>query len=147
MVSFEYSNDNEKINISSCDSFGYETNIKQPVISIEISEGSLQQLSILQIEETGNSYKTRHVHKHLSFQLEQHQEEVFIYGFIDPIVDYLDSLSSTDAKSFFSNEGWFYCIFKLHFYMPWVPSFVRSRSIVSPVYQLLVWIHWKNDLT
>jgi len=42
MVSFKYSNDNEKINISACESFGYETNIKQLVINIEISEGSSQ---------------------------------------------------------------------------------------------------------
>jgi hypothetical protein len=42
MVSFEYSNDNEQIDISACDNFGSATNIKLPMISIEISEGSSQ---------------------------------------------------------------------------------------------------------
>jgi hypothetical protein len=135
------------IDISTCDSFGSATNIKQPMISIDISEGISQQLSVLQIEDIGNSYKTRHVQKHFSFQLEQHQEEVFLYGFIDPIFYYLDSLNNTDVKSFLSNEGWFCCLFKLHFYMPWVPSFVRSRSIILLVNQFLVWLHWKHDFT
>jgi hypothetical protein len=44
MVSFEYSNGNENIDISSCYSCGSATHIKKPMINIEISEGNSQQL-------------------------------------------------------------------------------------------------------
>jgi hypothetical protein len=117
------------------------------MINIEISEGSPQQPSVLQIEDIGNSHKTGHVQKQFNFQLERYQEEVLLYGFHDPIVDYLEFLSSTDVKSFLSSECWFWYLFKLHLCMPWVPSFVRSRSKVSPVNQFLVWLHWKHDFT
>jgi len=79
-------------------------------------------------------------------QLEQHGE-VFLYCFHDPIVDYLESLSSSDVKSFFLSECWFCCLFELHFCMPCIPPFIRSRSRILPINQFLVWIHWKHEFT
>lgn len=125
----------------------HEDHLSFSEMELENSKGSQQQFSILHIEEIGSNYKTRHVQKKFSFQLEQQQEEVFLYDFFDPIVDYLESLSSTNVKLFLSNESWFCCLSKLHFCMPWILLFFRSRSRILPVSPIFSWLHWKHDLT
>jgi hypothetical protein len=110
------------------------------------SEISPQSCSDLQIAEGGNHYQKEDMQRPFDLQLKQ-QEEVFLYNFIDPFVDYLESLSSTRGKLFLLNEGWFCCPFGLHFCKIWVPAFIISRSEVSPVSQIFVWLHWKHDFT
>ena len=51
IVPSENSKDNEQIDISSCDSFGSATNIKQPTFNIEIIEGNQQQHFSFQLEQ------------------------------------------------------------------------------------------------
>ena len=110
----------------------------------QISEGSPHQLSVLQTDVIGNSYNTGQ--KQFNPQ-QEHQEEAFLYGFHDPIADYLESLKSIEVKLFLSNECWFHCLSKMHFCMPWVVSFVRFGSRVSSVNQFFAWLHWKHDFT
>ena len=71
-------------------------------------KGSDQKLSLhfplTKVEQSTFNIKTNednHQQKHLS-QLEQHQEEVFPCKFDDPIVDYLELMSSIDIKIFLS---------------------------------------------
>jgi hypothetical protein len=87
-------------------------------MELENSEGSQQQFSVLHMEEIGNSYKTKYVQKQFIFQLDQQKEEVFLYSLNDPIVDYLESLSSIDVKKNLIDEGWLCCPFELHFCIP-----------------------------
>jgi hypothetical protein len=54
------------------------TEVEQSTVNYEISESNQQQ--------------------HLSLQLKQQQEEAFLYYFIDPIADFLESLSSIKRK-------------------------------------------------
>jgi hypothetical protein len=103
----------------------HEDHIYFREMEIENNKGSQQKISVLHIEEICNNYKTRHVQKKFSFQLEQQQEEIFIYDFFDPIVDYIESLRNTNIKLFLSNEGWLCFLFKLHFSMPWILLFFR----------------------
>jgi hypothetical protein len=109
-------------------------------------KSALQSCSDLQIAEGGSHYQKEDMQRPFDLQLKQ-QEEVFLYSFIDPFADYLESLSSTNGKLFLLNEGWFCCPFGLHFCKFWVPSFIISRSKVSPVSQIFVWLHWKHDFT
>jgi len=110
----------------------HEDQLSFSQISLEIIEVSPQQLLVLQTDETGSSHETGHIQKQFNLQLEQ-QEEVFIYYFHDPMVDYLESLSSAHVKPLFFSGCWFSCLFELHFSMPWIPSFFLSRSRVSLV--------------
>ena len=118
-------------------------NIKQPMISKEIS---LQPCSYLQVAESGNHYEEEDMQGYFDLHLEQ-QQEVFLYSFIDPFVDYMESLSNSTLRLFFSNECWLFCSFEMHFGIPWAPLFIFSRSEVSLVSQTFVWIHWKHDFT
>jgi hypothetical protein len=77
------------------------------------------------------------------FQLEQQQREVFIWGFIDPIVDYLEFMSNIKVKIFLSDDDWFCHLFKLYFYMLWFPLFFGFRSRRLPVNQFISWLHWR----
>jgi len=95
------------------------------------SEDSPQSCSNVQIAESGSHY----------------EEEVSIYSLHDPFADYLEPVSSTDVNLFLSNEGWFCCPFELHISITWVPAFIVSRSRVSSVNQILVWLHRKHVFT
>jgi hypothetical protein len=52
-------------------------------------------------------------------QLEQQSKEVLFYDFEDPIVDFLDSISSIDVKIFMSEEDYLHHPLKPLFYMIW----------------------------
>jgi hypothetical protein len=104
----------------------FPTDVKQPTFNIEINKGSQQQ--------------------HFS-HLGQQQEEVFLGGFYDPIVDYLEIMSSLNIKIFLSGEGQFCHLFKLHFCLLWFLIFLGSRSSMMSVNQFLTWLHWKHDFT
>jgi hypothetical protein len=123
---------------------GSADNIKQHMISNEISP---QPCSDLKVAESGSFHGKENMSRIFDLQLEQYQAEVFPYGFHDPFSDYMESLSSSNVKLFLSNKGWFCCPFELHFCMSWVLSFIFSRSRISLVNQLLVWLHWKHDFT
>jgi hypothetical protein len=107
---------------------GSTDNNKQPMMSSEISQ---QPYSDFQVAENDNHY----------------HEEVFIYSFIDPFADYLESLSSSNVNFFMSKEGWSCCPFELHISILWFSTFIVFRSRDLPTSQILVWLHWKHDFT
>jgi hypothetical protein len=102
------------------------TEIKQSVFNIEICEGKEQQRF---------------------FQLEQQHKEVFLYGFNDPIANYLESMDNIDVKIFLSDESWLYHLFKPLFCWLCIPLFFGSRSRTGSVNQFLTWLHWKHEFT
>ena len=116
-------------------------NIKQPMISKEIS---LQPCSDLQVAESGNHYEEEDMQRSSDLQLRQHQE-VFLYRFIDPFVDYMESLSNSNVRLSLSNEGCLFCSFETHFGIPLAPLIIISRSEVRPVSQIFLWHQWKHD--
>jgi hypothetical protein len=110
------------------------------------SEISLQSCSDLQIVEGGSHYQKEDMQRPFDLQLKQ-QEEVFLCGFHDPFVDYMEFSSTSNDKLFFLSEGWLCFTFPFHFDMLWVSLFVRTRSRVSPIRKILVWLHWKHVFT
>jgi hypothetical protein len=103
------------------------TKVEQSTFSIEIREGSQQQ--------------------HFSLQSEQKLEEVFLYYFIDPIADFLESLSSIKIKIFLSDEDWFYHFFRTHLCWLRILLFLGSRSRILSANKFLTWLHWKHEFT
>ena len=110
-------------------------NIEQPYLQFN-----------LQVAKSGSNYKEEDIHRYFDLQL-KHQQEVFIYSFIDLFVDYMESLSSLNVRLFLSNEGWLFPSFEMNFDIPWAPLFIISRLEVLPVSQIFVWLHWKHDFT
>ena len=134
IIHFENLKNDEKIDISEGDNFRSTANTKgslefldlqtKVVCSIyeeegEEKKGSDQKLSmhfsstkvvqstfIIEIKEDSQH--------HFCLQSEQKLEEVFLYYFIDPIADFLESLSSIKIKIFLSYEGFFYHFFRTH---------------------------------
>ena len=84
--------------------------------------------------------------RYSDIQMKQKQE-VFLYSFIDLFVDYMVSLSSSNVILYLLNEGWIFCSFEMHFGIPWSRLFIISISKVSPVSEILVWIHWNHYFT
>ena len=103
---------------------GFAENIKQPMISKKIN---LQPCLDLQVAESGSHYEEEDIQRYFDFQLEQ-QQEVFLYSFIDPFVDYMESLSNSNVRFFLSNKGWLFPSFEINFDIPWAPLFIISRS-------------------
>ena len=122
---------------------GFAENIKQPMISKKMN---LQSCLDLQVAEIRSHYEEEDIQRYFDLQLKQ-QQEVFLYSFIDPFVDYMESLSSSNVRFFFSNEGWLFSSFEMNFDIPWAPLFIISRSEVLPISQIFVWLHWKHDFT
>jgi hypothetical protein len=122
---------------------GSADNNKQSIINSEVS---LQLCSDLQAVVGGSHDQHEDMQKSSDVQLKQ-QEEVFLFSFIDLFADYLGSLSSLDVRTLLSNEGWLFCSFELHINNLWVPAFIIVVSRISPANQMLVWFHWKHDLT
>ena len=96
----------------------------------------------LQVAESGSHYEEKDIQRYFDLQ-----QEVFPYSFIDPFVDYIDSLSSSNVRLFLSNGGWIFRSFEMNFDIPWDPLCIISRSEVLPVSQIFVWLHWKHDFT
>ena len=88
-------------------------NIKQPMISKKIN---LQPCLDLQVAESGSHYEEEDIQRYFYLQ-----QEVFPYSFIDPFVDYMDSLRSSNLKWFLSNGGWIFPSFEMNFHIPWSP--------------------------
>ena len=107
---------------------------------------NLQPCLDLQVAESGSHYEEEDIQRYFDLQLKQ-QQEVFLYSFIDPFVDYMESLSSSNVRLFLSNEGWLFSSFEMNFDIPWAPLFIISRSEVLPISQIFVWLHWKHDFT
>jgi hypothetical protein len=84
---------------------------------------------------------------HFNFQLKQQHIEVFLYGFNDPIANYLESMSNICVKLFLSDESWLYHLFKALFCWLCIPLFFGSRSRTGSVNQFLTWLHWKHEFT
>ena len=118
---------------------GFAENIKQPMISKKIK---LQPCLDLQVAESGNHYEEEDIQRYFDLQ-----QEVFPYSFIDPFVDYMESLSSSNVKLFLSKGGWSFPSFAMNFDIPWVPLSIICKSEVLPVSQIFVWLHWKHDFT
>ena len=96
----------------------------------------------LQVAESGSHYEEEDIHKYFYLQ-----HKVFPYSFIDPFVDYMESLSSSDVRLFLSKGGWIFPSFEMNFDIPWVPLSIIYKSEVLPVSQIFVWLHWKHDFT
>jgi hypothetical protein len=82
---------------------------------------------------------------HFNFQLKQYHEEVFLCVFHDPFVDFLESMSNLNIKTFLSDEDCF--CHQLYFCMLHSLLFLGSKSRTSSVNQFLTWLHWKHDFT
>ena len=108
---------------------GSADNNKQSIMRKEIS---LQPCSNLQTAESDSHSQEEDMQRFSDLQLKQ-QQQVFVFSFIDPFVDYLESLSSADVKLFWLTEDWLCCFFKLHPCIPWFSSFIRYRSEISQI--------------
>ena len=86
----------------------------------------------MQVAESGSHYKEEDIQRYFDLQLKQ-QQEVFLYRLIDPFVDYMESLSSSNVILFLSNEGWLFSSFEMDFGIPWDSLFIISILEVSPV--------------
>ena len=100
----------------------------------------------MQVAESGSHYEEEDIQRYFYLQLKQ-QQEVFLYSFIDPFVDYMESLSSSNVRLFLSNGGGLFLSFEMNFDIPWSPLLIISKSEVLPVSQIFVWLHWKQDFT
>ena len=94
----------------------------------------------MQVAESGSHYEEEDIQRYFDLQ-----QKVFPYSFIDPFVDYMESLSSSNVRLFLTNEGWLFSSFERNFDIPWAPLFIISRLEVLPVSQIFVWLHWKRD--
>ena len=103
---------------------GFAENIKQPMISKKIN---LQPCLDLQVAESGSHYEEEDIHRYFDLQI-KHQQEVFPYNFIDPFVDYMEYLSSSNVRLFLSNEGWLFSSFEMNFGITLAPLFIISIS-------------------
>ena len=77
----------------------------------------------LQVAESGSHYEEEDIQRYFDLQ-----QEVFPYSFIDPFVDYMESLSSSNVRLFLSNGGWIFPSFEMNFDIPWSPLCIISRS-------------------
>jgi hypothetical protein len=122
---------------------GSADNNKSSMINSEVS---LQLCSDLQAVAGDSHSQEEDMQRLFDLQLKQ-QQEVFVCSFIDPFVDYLESLSNLDVRALLSKEGWLFCSFQLHISVLWFPAFFVSRLRDVLVNQILVWLHWKHDFT
>ena len=114
--------------------------INHPEFVETIEQPYLQ--SNLQVAESGNHYEEKDIQRYFDLQ-----QQVFPYSFIDPFVDYMESLSSSNVRLFLSKGGWIFPSFEMNFDIPWVPLSIICKSEVLPVSQIFVWLHWKHDFT
>ena len=80
-------------------------------------------------------------------KLEKQHKKLFLVGFYDPVIDYLELISSVNIKIFLSDDSCFCHPLKLHGCMLGFHLFLGSRSRISSVDQILTWLHWKHDVT
>ena len=80
-------------------------------------------------------------------QLEQQIKEVLFHDFEDPIADFLDSISSMNAKIVLSIEDCLHRSFKPLFCMIWLPLCFGERSSTMSINYSLTWLHWKSSFT
>jgi len=102
------------------------TKIEQFIVNYEISE-STQQLQYSQLE-----------HQH---------REVFLYGFNDPIANYLESMSNIHVKIFLKEESWLFHLLKPLSCSMYIPLFLGSASRILSANLFLTWLHWKHEFT
>jgi hypothetical protein len=152
IVPFENPKDNQQIGISAGDSFRSAVNTKgNHQLSVLQTKGncsrneeeddehkSLDQQLIMHASPAEVQQSTFNIEiregsqqHHFSLQSEQNLEEVFLCYFIDPIADFLESLSSIKIKIFLSDEDCFYHFFRTH--LCWLHSFIFGIKIKNCV--------------
>ena len=82
----------------------------------------------LQVAESGIHYEEKGIQRYFDLQ-----KEVFPYNFIDPFVDYMESLSSSNVGLFLSKGGCLFLSFEMNFHIPWSPLCIISISEDLPV--------------
>jgi hypothetical protein len=168
IIHFENLKNDEQIDISAGDNFRSTTNTKGSLEFLDLQtkvvcsryeeegeekKGSDQKPSmhfsptkveqftfIIEIKEDSQQH-------HFRLQSEQKLEEVFLYYFIDPIADFLESLSSIKIKILLSDEGCFYHFFGTHLCWLRILLSLGSRSRMLSANKFLTWLHWKHEFT
>ena len=82
----------------------------------------------LQLAESGSHYEEEDIQR--CFDL---QQKVIPYNFIDPFVDYMESLSSSNVRLFLTKEGCLFLSAEMNLHIPWSPLCIISRSVDLPV--------------
>jgi hypothetical protein len=162
IIHFENLKNDEQIDISAGDNFRSTTNTKGSLEFLylqtkvvcrryeeegEENKGSDQKPSmhfsptkveqftfIIEIKEDSQQH-------HFRLQSEQILEEVFLYYFIDPIANCLESLSSIKIKILLPDEGCFYHFFETHLCWLCILLSLGSRSRMLSANKFLTWLH------
>ena len=112
-----------------------ESNLGEQQHCIEInhpeSVEDIEQIYVqfnLQLAEGGSHYEEEDLQRYFDLQ-----QKVFPYSFIDPFVDYMESLSSSNVRLFLTKEGCLFLSAEMNLHIPWSPLCIISRSVDLPV--------------
>ena len=91
----------------------------------------------LQVAESGSHYEEEDIQRYFDLQ-----QKILPYSFIDPFVDYMESLSSSNVRLFLTKGGCLFLSFEMNFHIPWSPLCIISKSEDFPVGSIRSSIHF-----